>query len=195
MKTFLTDLPAACQAFLDGRSAAAADHAQACAPCAQQLRLRAGLGAALGAPPTPPAALRSPAFLAGVHERIVADVERTSGIATELATPARAPADIAAPVPALAVALGQALGRSLRADGTAWIEVRQAVFAEISGRRVRRRRFGLLLGLAGAAAVVAALPFLVELGAPTTVDIDIAFADLDRAPDGDFVAVRSGLPR
>lgn len=199
MKTHLDALPPACRAFLAAADGATADHPQGCAACAQRLRLRTRLGAAIGTPPSAPAALSSPAFLAGVHERIVADVERTSGFVAALATPQRAATPIAAPTPALLPTLAQALADAPRADAAAWSDVREAVITGIrgiGGKRARRRRARILFALAGAAALAAVLPLVIELAAPPNVDnVDIAFADLDRAPAGEFTVLRGGIPR
>lgn len=193
MKTFLdADLPA-CRAFLAGEPADAAGHALGCAACAARLRLRHGLVAALRTPPAAPAALRAADFLAGVHERIVAAAEQDAALVTALAAPQRPTAPIDAPESALAPALARAVAGAPRASAVAWSQVREAVIADIGERRALRRRVSLWFGLASAAALAAVLPLaLAPADLPT---IDIAFADLDAPPDGDFPVLRGALPR
>jgi len=193
MKTLLdAELPA-CRAFLAGATTSTDDHAQACAACAARLRLRSGLAAALRTPPAPPAALRSPEFLAAVHERIVAQAERASAVVAALASPPRPAAPIDACEPTLAPALARAVASAPRASAFAWSGVRQAVIADIGERRALRRRASIWFGLASAAALAALLPLVLTPAEPPT--LDIAFADLDTAPDGDFTVLRGGIPR
>ena len=56
-----------------------------------------------------------------------------------------------------------------------------------------RDSVSLWFGLASAAAIAALLPMVVATAEPPSMDI--AFADLDAPPDGDFTVLRGGVPR
>lgn len=189
--------PAACRAFLaspeaTGKDAAEAPHARACAACAAAVARRQRWIGALRRTPTPPAALASREFLAGIHERIVADVEAASTVAPRIAEP------VAPPVAPLWVALDDQLARALATPPAApgegrWQDVRRAVIHDIAIRRAARMRVTVWVGLAGAAA--AALFLVVGSGADRVAVPNIVFADLTAAPSGDFTVVRRGAER
>ncbi len=185
--------PPECRAFRASLEATAeAPHARACAACAAAMALRQGLTSALRRAPTPPPALASREFLAGVHERIVAGIEAASSLAPKIAEPIETPA---AP---LRAALGDQLARALATPPTSpgegrWQDVRRAVIDDIASRRAARTRIAVWVGLAGAAA--AAMFLVVGPGSDRVAVPTIVFADLSSAPSGDFTVVRRGADR
>jgi len=189
--------PAACRAFLaspeaNAKDAGEAPHARACAACAAALARRQRLIGALRRTPTPPAALATREFLAGIQERIVAGVEAASTRPPHIAGPVEAPA---APLQAvLDDQLACTLATPPASPGEVrWQGVRRAVIHDIAIRRAARIRITVWVSLAGAAA--AALFLVLGPDVDRVATPKIVFADLISAPAGDFTVIRRGANR
>lgn len=204
--------PSGCRAFLRDLSAHVIEaqagdpipHVEDCRSCADRLaaavrqdRLLRQVGA-----PVPPQELRSPQFLAAIHERVVAACE-ASALGQELEqilVPVSAPAAMPWPEQALPEPGGVAVASGPDAPAQLWSRVRGNVLAEIHDRQIRRRRRYFL---ASAAAGILLSGAAVQLFSPkngTSEPPEPVLVRVDSPPPGaDFIspglALQQAVPR
>jgi hypothetical protein len=172
--------PSACRQFLQMLHEHAGNHAGdpsvphvgECPSCAARLQAARHQDQLLRVAkvPAPPAALRTAAFLAAIHERIVddyADSELGRGLQQAM-QPVQAPAVLPWPGQDLAVTLPEAAGAATSSPIDLWPSVRQHVMREIHDRRsVRRRRYVFASAAAGLLLVGGTFQFLAGRGSPS----------------------------
>lgn len=185
-----------CRAFLraiEAHAAAAGEppHAGECAACARRLAFARGMAGALRVRPEVPDALRDPAFLEGVYERALADLEgaATDRLGFDLGAELRdipVPQDLPWPLQDLQHRdLAGALGApSSSAPPWLWRNVRQEITVTDDASAVRSRRVarGVFAGagvrrlvLAASLAIVALIGWRVGGSEGTPAELAIVF--------------------
>lgn len=200
------DLVATRPSAVEGAGGAAAEHSAVCRSCAARLRAARRLAGLLRQPPSVPQRVREPGFLAGIHERVVAEFESAplgSAVEAELSVISSAPRDAEILVPGVERrSMGAqiaAAAPALPVPGWLWARVRQRVMEErkAASRQALRgpyrvRKLALVVVTTAAAAVLA-LTLLPRHG--TQIEPQIVFVDVTTMPAVDFaplVALRNG---
>jgi hypothetical protein len=200
--------PSACRQFLQdlhehARSSAeglGAPHVSDCPSCAARLQAARHQDQLLRAAeiPAPPAALRTAAFLAAIHERIVEDYASSDlGRGLQQAMqPVQAPEVLPWPGQDLVGKLPEVAGVAASSPIDLWPTVRQHVMREIHDRRLlRRRRYVFASAAAGLLLVGGALQFLPGGGGPPE-DPHPIFVRVDTMPaSADFISPTLALQR
>lgn len=200
--------PSTCRQFLQQLDEHARSHAEGqavphvgdCSSCAARLAAARHQDRLLRAAkvPAPPAALRTAAFLAAIHERIVEDCagsELGRGL-REAMQPVQAPAVLPWPRQDLAGRLPEAAGAAASSPVDLWPSVLQHVMCEIHDRRViRRRRYVIASAAAGILLVGGTFQFLSGQGGPSE-DPRPVFVRVDSMPaSADFISPTLALQR
>ena len=191
-------LPAECRAFLDAALAArgiATDdaHARECEPCARRLALHRGLAARIATRPPAPRELASPAFLSGIHERVI-EASEASALGERIgAGMAATPPAEGWPEPLLSSAIAaDAMSPPASQPAAVWARVRRTILDEVRAAPVSHWRKHLLVAAAGVAATLLVTSLLRD-GTPASPTI--VFTDLDAMPSVDFAVLRYGALR
>lgn len=182
----MNPFPSECRSFLCNladhlASGAEPQHVRSCRACAERLRAASHQEVLLRrvGRPAVPAALRSPAFLAALHERIAADCEASplGAAVARVLTPATPPASLPWPEQSLPAHLGDPAADGQPAPARLWSRVRDRILGEVHARRQAHRRLYAASAAAAVLVSAAALQFLSndgtsEVPEPVLVRVD-----------------------